>query len=325
MERTFREYVDEVKRSAHGRWAAVLAAFGVPGDALVNKHGPCPMCGGTDRFRFDDRHGNGEYYCNGCGAGDGFRLLEKFLGWDFARAAREVAEVVGVSWPRWVGRPHRAPRDRLRALLQRIWEEARPVEAGDEVACYLANRGLGLESYPRVLRTHRALGYFETDGNRSRRVSTYAAMLAKVQTADRRPVTLHRTYLANGAKAPVPGVKKLFSAGVRGAAIRLFEPESELALAEGIETALAVHLRLELPVWAAGNAGALEAVEIPATVTAVSIFADCDENYCGQAAAYALAHRLAAGKRKRRIAVYVPREPGMDFLDVYYGRKRLAA
>ena len=65
---------------------------------------------------------------------------------------------------------------------------------------------------------------------------------------DRRPVTVHRTYVANGVKAPVPGVKKLLSAGVRGAAIRLFEPESELALAEGIETALAVHLRLGLPV-----------------------------------------------------------------------------
>jgi len=283
------------------------------------------MCGGSDRFRFDDRNGNGEYYCNGCGAGDGFTLLERYLGWDFARAVREVASAVGVVALCRFGRPQRAPRDRLRALLQRIWDEARPVEAGDEVACYLAARGLGLEAYPRVLRTHPALGYFEREGNRSRRVATYAAMLAKVQAVDRRPVTLHRTYLAGDAKAPVRGVKKLFSAGVRGAAIRLFEPESELALAEGIETALAVHQRFELPVWAAGNANALEAVEIPATVTAVSIFADCDANYCGQAAAYQLAHRLASGKRKRRVAVYVPRLPGTDCLDVYYARKRIAA
>jgi hypothetical protein len=73
------------------------------------------------------------------------------------------------------------------------------------------------------------------------------------------------------------------------------------------------------------RAGALEAIEIPAMDIAVSIFADCDENYCGQAAAYALAHRLAAGKRKRAVAVYVPRDPGTDFLDVYYARRRLAA
>ena len=91
MERTFREYVDEVKRAAHGRWPGVLTAFGVPAAMLVNRHGPCPLCGGTDRFRFDDRHGNGEDYCNGCGAGDGFRLLEKHLGWDFPRAKLSVA------------------------------------------------------------------------------------------------------------------------------------------------------------------------------------------------------------------------------------------
>ena len=55
MERTFREYVDEVKRAAHGRWPGVLTAFGIPAGMLVNRHGPCPLCGGTDRFRFDDR------------------------------------------------------------------------------------------------------------------------------------------------------------------------------------------------------------------------------------------------------------------------------
>ena len=57
----------------------------------------------------------------------------------------------------------------------------------------------------------------------------------------------------------------------------------------------------------------------------MSIFADCDENHCGQAATCQLAHRRAAGKRKRAPAVYVPRDPGTDFLDVYYARKRFAA
>jgi putative DNA primase/helicase len=325
MESSFRAYVEAVKGRAHGRWPAVLAALGIPAEALVNRHQPCPMCGGTDRFRFDDRHGNGDYYCNGCGAGDGFTLLEKQLGWDFAEAVRRVGEAVGVVLPAPGARREEAPRSRLRALLQRIWEQAKPVQAGDEVARYLANRGLELPAYPRALRTHPSLGYFERTGSRSRRVGAYAAMLAKVQAVDRHPVTLHRTYLEAGAKAPVEGVKKLFSAGVRGAAIRLYEPEGELALAEGIETALAVHRRLGLPVWAAGNAGALEVVAVPATVTAVRIFADCDANFRGQAAAYRLAHRLATIRRGLEVSVYVPRETGKDFLDVYYARRRVAA
>ena len=325
MEKSFRQRVEEVKARAHGRWPAILAAHGVPAEALVNRHGPCPMCGGKDRFRFDDRHGNGEYYCNGCGAGDGFTLLERHLGWDFVTALRHVGESVGLPWQGRAGEPLPPSRERLRALLQRIWDQAAPVRTGDEVARYLANRGLELEVFPRVLRTHPALGYYEKESKRTKRLATYPAMLAKVQAVDRRPVTLHRTYLAGGAKAPVSGVKKLFSAGLKGAAIRLYEPERELALAEGIETALAVHLRTGLPVWAAGNAGSLEVVELPETVTKVSIFADCDENYRGQAAAYAAAHRLATAAQKIHVAVYVPRQQGTDFLDVYYARKRLAA
>ena len=70
---------------------------------------------------------------------------------------------------------------------------------------------------------------------------------------------------------------------------------------------------------------ALEAVEVPASVISVSMFADCDQNYCGQAAAYQLAHRLATGARKRAVAVYVSRETGKDFLDVYFVREPFAA
>jgi hypothetical protein len=58
---------------------------------------------------------------------------------------------------------------------------------------------------------------------------------------------------------------------------------------------------------------------------AVSILADCDENYCGQAAPCWRAHRRTAGELKRAVAAYVPRDPATDFLDVYYARKRLAA
>jgi hypothetical protein len=50
---------------------------------------------------------------------------------------------------------------------------------------------------------------------------------------------------------------------------------------------------------------------------AVSILADYNENYCEQAAPCWRAHRRTAGKRKRAVAVYVPRDPGTDFLDVY--------
>jgi len=325
MENSFRQRVNDVKARARGSWPVILAGLGIPCEVLVNRHQPCPMCGGKDRFRFDDRHANGEYYCNGCGAGNGITLLEKYHRWDFLTALRKLEEALGFA-PSGATGPFPASASwRMRTLLQRTWEEAKPVEGGDAVARYLANRGLELAEFPKVLRTHPALGYYERDGKRSRLVGRYPAMLAKVQAVDRRPVTLHRTYLAEGAKAAVDAAKKFFSAGVRGAAIRLYEPETELALAEGIETALAVHMQTGLPVWAAGSAGNLELVELPEVVKRVAIFADRDEHYRGQAAAYVLAYRLASARPRKAVTVYVPRDPGTDFLDAYNARRRLAA
>ena len=48
----------EVKQQANGKWPDILATLGVPVSAN-GKHGPCPGCGGKDRFRFDNKDGDG--------------------------------------------------------------------------------------------------------------------------------------------------------------------------------------------------------------------------------------------------------------------------
>ena len=68
----------------------------------------------------------------------------------------------------------------------------------------------------------------------------------------------------------------MLSSGIDGAAVRLFEPGDELAIAEGIETALAVHLGTGKPVWAALSCGNLEKLWIPDSVARVCIYADND-------------------------------------------------
>jgi putative DNA primase/helicase len=47
---------------ARGRWREILPQLGIDPRFLSNKQGPCPMCGGKTRFRFDDRDGSGSYY-----------------------------------------------------------------------------------------------------------------------------------------------------------------------------------------------------------------------------------------------------------------------
>ena len=71
---------DNVKKQARHHWVELLIAAGIDAKALRNVHGPCPGCGGKDRFRFDDHDGNGTFICSqGNGdnlSGDGFELLQ---------------------------------------------------------------------------------------------------------------------------------------------------------------------------------------------------------------------------------------------------------
>ena len=57
--------------AARGRWPEILAALaGLSGEQLSNRHQPCPLCAGTDRYRFDDKDGSGSWFCNQCGGKD---------------------------------------------------------------------------------------------------------------------------------------------------------------------------------------------------------------------------------------------------------------
>lgn len=80
--------VSQAVKAARGHWAQILPALGV--NILKNRHQPCPVCGGKDRFRFDDQEGRGTWFCNQCGAGDGLALVTKALNVDISEAADRI-------------------------------------------------------------------------------------------------------------------------------------------------------------------------------------------------------------------------------------------
>ncbi|MHA3057760.1 primase-helicase zinc-binding domain-containing protein [Acinetobacter sp. ANC 5584] len=89
---------DQVRDAAQGNWKdLVFPAFAITVPAKKNQHGPCPICGGTDRFRCDDKQGKGTFICNQCGAGDGFELIVKARGIDRADVLKEIGAVLGLS------------------------------------------------------------------------------------------------------------------------------------------------------------------------------------------------------------------------------------
>lgn len=304
---------------ARGRWAGLLPMLGVDSRFLSGrKNGPCPICGGKTRFRFDDLEGRGTWICNHCGAGDGADLAMKTLGIDFKELAERMAPLIGEVKPT-APRKGRDEAD-TRKSLNALWRASKRVERGDAVSLYLSAR-VGLVSAPDCLRTVEHLRYQDD------KPSFHPGMIAKVAGLDGQGVNIHRTYLtADGRKADVESPRRMMQGTVPdGSAVRLFPPGVVLGIAEGIETAFAAASLFGVPVWAALNSVMLAKWEPPAGVEEVVIFGDADKKFAGQAAAYALAKRLQPPLFTGRVRVEIPETLGSDWCDVFNAGRRAAA
>lgn len=88
---------DYIKNQAQGNWTSrIFSAVGISFKGNPKNHQPCPICGGKDRFRCDDKGGTGSWICNQCGAGNGFDLVKKYAHCDSYEAFAKVAGVLGI-------------------------------------------------------------------------------------------------------------------------------------------------------------------------------------------------------------------------------------
>lgn len=316
---------------ALGLWPNILESLGVNASYLKNKHGACPICGGKDRFRFDNKEGRGTFFCNRCGAGSGIKLLQLYHGWDYIDACNIVAQLLGqqVISPTHIRHilnkiplvkqsTHLAQNadKKHRWLLNAVWKQSQAISPGDFVDRYLRSRYIELSDFPRILRFHPELAYYNDDGVF---IGKFPSMLALLQDKNNKKVTIHRTYLGNGCKADVLKPKKLMSpptpGASLGAAIKLYSPvDGKIVIAEGIETALCFYIATQLPVWAAVSANGMEQVVLPENVVEVIIAADNDKSGRGQIAANKLKNRLLY--EGRRVTCLMPPKVGYDFADM---------
>lgn len=295
----------QLSDQARNRWRSILSRLDIPSTSLDGKQRPCPICGGKDRFRFDDKDGNGTWFCNQCGAGNGITLAKAVTGLPFAEMANRIREYLPdatVSKPR----PQRDD-ERCQRAMREVWFSSLPI-AGTQAEQYLRIRGCwsdglpGLDCLrfaPRLRATKDDAGYMP-------------ALVAKVTDMKGIGVNIHRTFLRDGARVyrammsgPVPD----------GAAIRLGPASERMCVAEGIETALHAAARFGAPCWSAITAGGLEKWEPPADCRTLIIAGDNDASFTGQAAAYSLARKLTNRKQPISCDVKLPPVVGTDWAD----------
>ena len=297
-------------------WRPVLQRLGIAEEFLKNRHGACPACGGKDRYRFDNKRGHGDFYCNGCGPGDGFALLQRVHGWSFSEARKQVLEASGIvtndtSMATTTVTPVRqqpqvaVPPARVRTILR----GACAVSDCPDAVAYLESRKLWPLPSGCRLRAHVGVEYFD----QGRSVGRYPALVAAVRDVAGELVTAHLTFLKDGKKIADHEPRKLLSplTGRAGCAVRLMPiNETSLAIGEGLETVLAAHRLLGLPAWAALNAALLTRFEPPLGVTSLHLIADRDT--AGLLAAAQLMERLQG---RVRIELHAPTATHKDFND----------
>ncbi len=173
-----------------------------------------------------------------------------------------------------------------------IWQAAKPA-GGTLVESYLRARGLRLPAIL-ALRFHPRLKHPSGD--------SWPAMIALVtRGSDDAPLAIHRTFLAidGAAKAPVENPKMMLGQ-CQGGAVKFGNHTDQIAVAEGLETALSVYQSLQLPTWAALSTSGLIALNLPPEIRRVAIAADGDA--AGEKAAQVAAKKWLLEGRTVRIA-----------------------
>ncbi|ODM70502.1 hypothetical protein A6X20_07815 [Bradyrhizobium elkanii] len=278
--------------------------------------GPCPLCGGKDRFAVDLKRGL--WNCRHCaiGGGDAISLIMFLDGVDFRRAVEtlagplpdsrtETADKRRAREQQSIERRERIERERIeraaRDAAERrqqhkkaafLWSQRRPI-SGTIAETYLRMRGI-------ICPLPATLGFLPP-----RKPEHHPALIAAFAlpreveaglfSEPRGVGAVHLTLLRQdgSGKADVDEPKIIVaSPGDLPLTLAAANDLLGLAITEGIEDALTAHQSTGLGAWAAGNAGLMPKLAdvIPSYVEAVTIYAHPEP--AGRRGAIDLAERL---------------------------------
>lgn len=269
--------------------------------------GPCPVCGGKDRFSVNTR--KQLFNCRGCGAkGDVIALAQHASGATFAQAVAAVnGDALADIRPRTS--PPRNPdpdpsegAKRNSQLALRIWDAARSIQ-GTLAEHYLVRvRNIDLDQILDLDYVLRFDPNCPFGGDRS------PCLIALVRDiVSDAPKAIQRTALGSDGRK----IDRRALGPTKGGAIKLWEHAEVtygLVIGEGLETVAAGATRIDhrgtllQPAWALIDSANLSGFPILAGIEALTILVDHDANGVGQAAAASCAKRWnAAGRNVIRL------------------------
>jgi putative DNA primase/helicase len=208
---------------------------------------------------------------------------------------------------------------RLRERAMQIWEQSSELRLGDPGDLYLRRRCITPvgSCWSHELHRHPRVWHSETKRH-------YDALVAPVRNVANGFIALMRIYvMPDGRRADDPSLPrelrviqaKKAIGSVRGGAVRLgLDSNADtLGIAEGIESALALSMRLQLPCWSTISSGGMKNLQLPKDIRRVIIGPDIGDpggkngrgKHEGMKAAIALRERLLAEAKKdgRRLVV----------------------
>jgi hypothetical protein len=227
--------------------------------------GPCPRCGGTDRFAVNTR--KAVWHCRGCDrGGDTINLVRFVNGCSYGEALAFLGRA-GV--PNRGADARKADKDdheRLKLALD-LFDKAHDAH-GTPVEAYLASRKLDLPDGADTIRFHPHCAFGPGE-----RVPCMIALFRHNLTDE--PVGIQRTRVP--PKRWVRGMKmERKNLGPTGRGSIKIDNDVDvlygLAIAEGLETALAGRMLGYRPAWATGGKGTLKRFPVlPEPVQSLSI------------------------------------------------------
>ncbi|AUR94125.1 coil containing protein [Vibrio phage 1.191.O._10N.286.52.B4] len=263
--------IDKALVQFQGQWRTVLENYSVKLPSN-KKHGACPVCGGKDRFRFDDKNGLGTWYCSQCPeqSGGGLKLLSMYLGKTTMATAKEL---VGDDLHRSIApkRIHTVNHDEVRAAnIEQAKKGAKLMVDAATMAIhsYMDNKGLSGEW----------LVNGEPMMSREGITQPGELLLVPVYKASGSGIT----ELVNVQKITKDGKKRpLFGGDMQGVHHVIDGATKNIAIAEGFATGVTINQATKWKTYVSFNTGNLAAAVKQAKddhpYSSVIIFGDHDK------------------------------------------------